>query len=208
MINLCRDADYRRALLSAELAIADSGFMVLLWKFFTGENVPRISGLEHVKRLLEHESVVQLTGGVSCFVNWHWPDDFCINHRFDKFHRKSKASELGNSNLAGNRGQCSGGQSGIGRRFDIDLEMVDCRRIGHDARSTCPRRNLSTPHGLRSRPNRHAARRFGKPCSQCGNSGALAVPSAKENGRTRGPAAVSIGPYSLGQQRLRSGPRW
>ena len=59
MINLCRDEDYRRALLGAELAIADSGFMVLLWKFFTGERVPRISGLEHVKRLLEHESVRQ-----------------------------------------------------------------------------------------------------------------------------------------------------
>jgi UDP-N-acetyl-D-mannosaminuronic acid transferase (WecB/TagA/CpsF family) len=59
MITLCRDEDYRRALLSADLAIADSGFMVLLWKLFTGENVPRISGLEHVKRLLEHESVRQ-----------------------------------------------------------------------------------------------------------------------------------------------------
>jgi UDP-N-acetyl-D-mannosaminuronic acid transferase (WecB/TagA/CpsF family) len=59
MINLCRDEDYRRALLSAEIAIADSGFMVLLWKLFTGERVPRISGLEHVKRLLEHESVRQ-----------------------------------------------------------------------------------------------------------------------------------------------------
>ncbi len=59
MITLCRDEDYRRALLSAEIAIADSGFMVLLWKFFTGERVPRISGLEHVKRLLEHESVRQ-----------------------------------------------------------------------------------------------------------------------------------------------------
>ncbi len=57
MINLCQDEDYRRALLAADLVIADSGFMVLLWKFFTGERVPRISGLEHVKRLLEHESV-------------------------------------------------------------------------------------------------------------------------------------------------------
>ncbi len=57
LINLCRDADYRRALLAADLAIADSGFMVLLWRLFTGETVPRISGLEHVKRLLEHESV-------------------------------------------------------------------------------------------------------------------------------------------------------
>lgn len=59
MINLCRDEAYRRALLAADVAIADSGFMVLLWKYFTGENVPRISGLEHVKRLLEHESVRQ-----------------------------------------------------------------------------------------------------------------------------------------------------
>lgn len=59
MVNLCRDQDYRRALLTADIAIADSGFMVLLWKFFTGESVPRISGLEHVKRLLEHETVRQ-----------------------------------------------------------------------------------------------------------------------------------------------------
>ncbi len=57
MIALCQDEDYRRALLTAQLAIADSGFMVLLWKFFTGERVPRISGLEHMKRLLEHPSV-------------------------------------------------------------------------------------------------------------------------------------------------------
>jgi UDP-N-acetyl-D-mannosaminuronic acid transferase (WecB/TagA/CpsF family) len=57
MINLCRDEEYRRALLAADLTIADSGFMVLLWRLFRGENVPRISGLEHVKRLLEHSSV-------------------------------------------------------------------------------------------------------------------------------------------------------
>ena len=59
MINLCTDADYRRAILGADLAIADSGFMVLLWRFFVGERVPRISGLEHMKRLLEHPSVRQ-----------------------------------------------------------------------------------------------------------------------------------------------------
>jgi UDP-N-acetyl-D-mannosaminuronic acid transferase (WecB/TagA/CpsF family) len=59
MINLCRDEEYRRALLASEIAIADSGFMVLLWKFVMGEGVPRISGLEYVKRLLEQESVRQ-----------------------------------------------------------------------------------------------------------------------------------------------------
>lgn len=57
MVNLCGDEEYRRALLASDLAIADNGFMVLLWKFFTGQRVPRISGLEHVKRLLEHASL-------------------------------------------------------------------------------------------------------------------------------------------------------
>lgn len=59
MINLCEDADYRRALLAADLTIADSGFMVLLWRLFTGRRVTRISGLEHVKRLIEHETARQ-----------------------------------------------------------------------------------------------------------------------------------------------------
>src|SRR5206468_10993781 len=59
LINLCRDDEYRQAILASDLAIADSGLMVLLWKLFTGEAVRRISGLEHVKRLLEHESVRQ-----------------------------------------------------------------------------------------------------------------------------------------------------
>ena len=43
MIALCRDPDYRRALLSAELAIADSGFMVLLWKLCTPARASRAS---------------------------------------------------------------------------------------------------------------------------------------------------------------------
>ena len=59
MVAFCRDENYRRALLQAEIAIADSGFMVLLWKFFTGETISRISGLEHMKRLLEHDSTRQ-----------------------------------------------------------------------------------------------------------------------------------------------------
>jgi len=63
LINLCRDAEYRHAILESDLAIADSGFMVFLWKLFTGETVPRISGLEHVKRLVRHESVKR-PGGV------------------------------------------------------------------------------------------------------------------------------------------------
>ncbi len=59
MVNLKYDEDYRQALAEADLAIPDSGWMVLLWKLITGQRITRISGLEFVKRLLEHETVRQ-----------------------------------------------------------------------------------------------------------------------------------------------------
>src|SRR6267378_1548465 len=52
LVKLSEDEDYRRALTSAEMAIADSGAMVLLWKIFTGRRVERISGLKFLKRLV------------------------------------------------------------------------------------------------------------------------------------------------------------
>ena len=59
MVNLCYDQDYRNALAAADFAIPDSGWMVLFWKLFTGRNITRISGLEYMKRLLEHETLRQ-----------------------------------------------------------------------------------------------------------------------------------------------------
>ena len=52
LVKLSQDEEYRRALVSAEMAIADSGAMVLLWKIFTGRSVERISGLKFLKRLV------------------------------------------------------------------------------------------------------------------------------------------------------------
>src|SRR6266436_210049 len=52
LVRLQKDAEYRRALISADMAIADSGAMVLLWKIFTGRSVERISGLKFLKRLI------------------------------------------------------------------------------------------------------------------------------------------------------------
>ena len=49
---LREDEIYRRAVLGADLAIADSGFMVTLWRIFRRENVERISGLKYLKHLL------------------------------------------------------------------------------------------------------------------------------------------------------------
>jgi N-acetylglucosaminyldiphosphoundecaprenol N-acetyl-beta-D-mannosaminyltransferase len=50
---LCEDEHYQRAVLAADLAIADSGLMIVLWRFFRRERVQRISGLKYLKHLLE-----------------------------------------------------------------------------------------------------------------------------------------------------------
>ena len=46
------DETYRRAVLAADLAIPDSGFMVLLWRLLRNEKIERISGLKYLKHLL------------------------------------------------------------------------------------------------------------------------------------------------------------
>ena len=54
LVKICDDEGYRRAATSADMAIADSGAMVLLWKIFAGRRVERISGLKYLKRLVAH----------------------------------------------------------------------------------------------------------------------------------------------------------
>lgn len=49
---LREDEVYRRAVLAADLAIADSGLMVLLWRLLRREKIGRISGLKYLKHLL------------------------------------------------------------------------------------------------------------------------------------------------------------
>ncbi len=49
---LREDEPYRRAVLAADLAIADSGLMVLLWRLLRREKIGRISGLKYLKHLL------------------------------------------------------------------------------------------------------------------------------------------------------------
>jgi UDP-N-acetyl-D-mannosaminuronic acid transferase (WecB/TagA/CpsF family) len=50
---LREDEPYRQAMLSADLAIADSGLMVLTWRLLRREKVQRISGLKYLKQLLK-----------------------------------------------------------------------------------------------------------------------------------------------------------
>lgn len=49
--------EYREALLSADLAITDSAFMVLLWNLLQGDSIQRLSGLKYLKELLHEKDV-------------------------------------------------------------------------------------------------------------------------------------------------------
>jgi exopolysaccharide biosynthesis WecB/TagA/CpsF family protein len=50
---LREDESYRRAVLAADLAIADSGLMVVVWRLLQRAKIQRISGLRYLKHLLE-----------------------------------------------------------------------------------------------------------------------------------------------------------
>jgi lipopolysaccharide/colanic/teichoic acid biosynthesis glycosyltransferase/UDP-N-acetyl-D-mannosaminuronic acid transferase (WecB/TagA/CpsF family) len=47
--------EYREALLEADLAIADSGFMVILWWLRTGRRLPKSSGLTFLREFIKRE---------------------------------------------------------------------------------------------------------------------------------------------------------
>jgi UDP-N-acetyl-D-mannosaminuronic acid transferase (WecB/TagA/CpsF family) len=55
--DLPTNAAYREALLHADLAITDSAFMVLIWNLISRRRVPRVSGLEYLKKLLREPDV-------------------------------------------------------------------------------------------------------------------------------------------------------
>ncbi|HEV2278187.1 MAG TPA: WecB/TagA/CpsF family glycosyltransferase [Acidobacteriaceae bacterium] len=53
--DMAADAEYREALLNADVAIADSAFMVMIWNVLERDSVPRVSGLEYLRALLPRE---------------------------------------------------------------------------------------------------------------------------------------------------------
>jgi N-acetylglucosaminyldiphosphoundecaprenol N-acetyl-beta-D-mannosaminyltransferase len=55
--DLVANAPYREALVNADLAIADSAFMVMIWNLMEGDSVPRVSGLQYLRALLRLNEV-------------------------------------------------------------------------------------------------------------------------------------------------------
>ena len=53
MVNLSADPTHRQAVETSDLAVTDSGFMVLLWRLFARDKIIRISGLRYLRALLD-----------------------------------------------------------------------------------------------------------------------------------------------------------
>lgn len=77
--DMAADAEYREALLQADVAIADSAFMVMIWNLLERDSVPRVSGLEYLRALLPREDFRRpgntlwiMAGAASAKRNLNW----------------------------------------------------------------------------------------------------------------------------------------
>jgi UDP-N-acetyl-D-mannosaminuronic acid transferase (WecB/TagA/CpsF family) len=75
---LREDEPYRRAVLAADLAIADSGLMVMLCRLFRHERLQRISGLKYLKHLL-----ATFTGAATGKAFWIVPNESAARKLLD-----------------------------------------------------------------------------------------------------------------------------
>lgn len=55
--DVAHNESYREALINADVAIADSAFMVLLWNWMQQDSISRLSGLAYLRALLLREDV-------------------------------------------------------------------------------------------------------------------------------------------------------
>lgn len=77
--DVAQNQAYREALTNADLAIADSAFMVLLWNWMQGDSISRLSGLKYLRELLRQDEVRApggtlwvMPGGRSTEKNLEW----------------------------------------------------------------------------------------------------------------------------------------
>jgi N-acetylglucosaminyldiphosphoundecaprenol N-acetyl-beta-D-mannosaminyltransferase len=84
--HLREDEPYQRAMLSADLAIADSGLMVLTWRLLRREKIQRISGLKYLKHL-----IVSLKAEIGVKVFWILPNQ-CAQRKLLDWSRRQTFS--------------------------------------------------------------------------------------------------------------------
>ena len=55
--DVAHNQEYRDALINADVAIADSAFMVLVWNWMQQDSITRLSGLKYLRALLQRDDV-------------------------------------------------------------------------------------------------------------------------------------------------------
>jgi exopolysaccharide biosynthesis WecB/TagA/CpsF family protein len=89
------DESYRRAVLGADLAIADSGLMVLMWRLLRRKEIRRISGLTYLQQLL-----AKLKGEGITEIFWVLPTERAQQKLLDWSARQGFAITSGNCYVA------------------------------------------------------------------------------------------------------------
>jgi exopolysaccharide biosynthesis WecB/TagA/CpsF family protein len=89
------DESYRRAVLAADLTIADSGLMVLMWRLLRRKKIRRVSGLSYLQHL-----VVKLKGEGSSEIFWVLPSERARQKLLDWAHREGFATKIDNCYVA------------------------------------------------------------------------------------------------------------
>jgi exopolysaccharide biosynthesis WecB/TagA/CpsF family protein len=92
---LRNDEPYRRAMLAADLAIADSGLMVLLWRLLHRQRILRVSGLNYLRQLL-----AKLKGEGTAQIFWVLPSKRARQKLLDWSRRDAFAVKIDNCYVA------------------------------------------------------------------------------------------------------------
>jgi UDP-N-acetyl-D-mannosaminuronic acid transferase (WecB/TagA/CpsF family) len=92
---LREDESYRRAMLAADLAIADSGLMVLLWRLLRRQNILRVSGLKYLRHLVE-----KLGGEGITEIFWVLPTERARQKLLDWSRREGFVAKIDNCYVA------------------------------------------------------------------------------------------------------------
>jgi N-acetylglucosaminyldiphosphoundecaprenol N-acetyl-beta-D-mannosaminyltransferase len=92
---LREDENYRRAIVAADLALPDSGLMVLLWRLLRCEKIERISGLKYLKHLLS-----KLRGAGTGKICWVLSSEHAKQKLFDWSRREDFPLDIENCYVA------------------------------------------------------------------------------------------------------------
>jgi exopolysaccharide biosynthesis WecB/TagA/CpsF family protein len=98
MVRLAEAAPYRRAMLAADVAIPDSGLMVLMWRLLGHAKIERVSGLKYLKQLL-----ATLKGEGTIF--WVMPNARARERLLDWSQRETFPAKIDNCYLAPHYGR-------------------------------------------------------------------------------------------------------